>query len=76
MGGGFHAPSLVVGFTSGNGRLLDSLKPARKSCSHIGNSDEILRYLHGLYAASNKAADALLKQSDMTLEWELALTLS
>ncbi|CAE7944229.1 CDC123, partial [Symbiodinium necroappetens] len=45
----------------------------RKSCSHIGNSDEILRYLHGLYAASNKAADALLKQSDMTLEWELAL---
>mmetsp|Transcript_60252 Transcript_60252/g.140917 ORF Transcript_60252/g.140917 Transcript_60252/m.140917 type:complete len:334 (-) Transcript_60252:32-1033(-) len=45
----------------------------RQSCSHIGNSDEILRYLHGLYTASNKAADALLKQTEKTLEWELAL---
>ncbi|CAE7240478.1 CDC123 [Symbiodinium natans] len=45
----------------------------RQSCSHIGNSDEILRYLYGLYSASNKAAEAFLKQTEATLEWELVL---
>jgi len=45
----------------------------RKSLTHIGNSDECLRYLYGLYAATNPAAESLLKETEATMEWHTPL---